>query len=191
MAVESTMLPLGTAAPDVVLHTTDGEPVALRDLPVDHGLLVAFLCNHCPYVQHIATPLGALASRWQGVGIAVVAVMSNDVDAYPEDAPEHMGPFAEAHGWTFPYLVDTDQSAAAAFRAACTPDLFLFDAQRKLAYRGRLDGSRPGSEVPVTGEDLGAAIDAVLAGRAAPEPQRPSLGCSIKWRPGAAPTWAG
>lgn len=190
MAVESTMLPLGTVAPAFDLQDATGARVASAELADHRALLVVFACNHCPYVVHVADALGALARRWQRAGVAVVAIASNDPVAYPEDAPAAMPAFAAAHGWDFPYLVDPDQSVALAYRAACTPDLYLFDADQRLAYRGRLCGSRPGSGVPVTGEDLQAAIDGVLAGVPVPEPQRPSLGCSIKWRPGSEPPWS-
>lgn len=155
------------------------------------ALLVAFVCNHCPYVKHVADQLGRLAKQWTDAGLAILAVNPNDVEAYPDDSPPRMKEFAAAHGWDFPYLVDETQQVALAYHAACTPDFFLFDRDRRLAYRGRLDGSRPNSGDPVTGEDLGAAIDAVLAGQAPSAEQRPSLGCSIKWKAGNEPAWDG
>jgi peroxiredoxin len=181
------MLPLGTQAPDFALPDTAGAVHALADAADAPAVLVAFLCNHCPYVVHVAPELGRLAAAWQTRGVAVFGINSNDAGAYPDDRPELMGPFAERHGWTFPYLVDASQAVGAAYRAACTPDFFLFDAGRSLVYRGRLDGSRPNSGVPVTGADLGAAIDAVLAGTPVTDDQWPSIGCSIKWRPGNEP----
>jgi peroxiredoxin len=168
--------------PAFALQTPAGQLVTADDVRGAPAVLVAFLCNHCPYVQHIAAPLGALTAGWMRDGLAVVGIMSNDVTAYPDDAPEHMVAFAEAHGWTFPYLFDAEQDAARAFGAACTPDFFLYGADNALAYRGRLDASRPGSETPVTGEDLAAAVHAVLRGDLPEEPQLHSIGCSIKWR---------
>lgn len=190
MAVESTMLPLGTPAPHFSLETPTNELVALDQFAGQRALLVMFLCNHCPYVQHIADALGVHTTRWADLGVATVGIMSNDVDAYPADAPEHMASFAANNNWSFPYLHDADQSVARAYHAACTPDFFLFDADQTLFYRGRLDASRPGTEQLVTGEDLDAAIHAVLSGGAPPAPQLASIGCSIKWKPGTEPPWA-
>jgi peroxiredoxin len=188
MALQSTMkLALGTPLPELELPDAHGTLVATKDLADASALLVAFVCNHCPYVKHIAPDLGRLAAGWQSQGVAVLAINSNDTVAYPADAPDQMPGFASASGWSFPYLVDESQSVAAEFGAACTPDFFLFDGDRRLAYRGRLDDSRPNSGTPVTGADLSAAIDAVVAGQPAPEPQRPSMGCGIKWKPGNEP----
>jgi len=190
MAVNSTMLPLGTEAPDFALPDPAGTVWTLRDFDGASALLVVFLCNHCPYVKHLGRELGLLTQRFIARGVGVVGINSNDADAYPEDAPEHMVVEARRLGYDFPYLVDADQVAARAYRAACTPDFFLFDGERHLAYRGQFDDSRPGSDVGVTGRDLKAAVDAVLAGEPVAEPQRPSIGCSIKWKPGNEPEWS-
>lgn len=188
----SAMLPLGTTAPDFRLPDPALRITALRDLPTAPALLVAFLCNHCPYVKHIRPVFARRAAEWQARGVQVVAIASNDAVAYPEDGPAAMAAEITAAGYTFPYLFDADQAVAKAYHAACTPDFFLFDAPRKLAYRGRFCASRPKQEsaVPVTGDDLAAAVDAVLAGRPAPAEQRPSLGCNIKWKPGNEPAYA-
>ena len=188
---ESTMLPLGTPAPDFRLPDPDGREVALADLSAAPALLVAFLCNHCPFVKHVREAFAALATEYQARGVAVVGISSNDFEAYPDDSPERMKAEARQAGYTFPYLVDASQEVAKAYKAACTPDFFVFDAQRELAYRGQMDSSRPGNGRPNDGADLRAALDAVLEGRAVPEPQRPSAGCNIKWKPGNAPAWFG
>jgi peroxiredoxin len=192
----STMLSLGTEAPDFRLPavslpdgTAGGKEVALSDFEAAPALLVAFICNHCPFVQHVAGELAALSKDLPARGVAMVAISSNDAAAYPADSPEAMAEEAARQGWAFPYLYDEDQSVAAAYRAACTPDLFLFDGDRRLAYRGQLDASRPGNGLPVTGADLRAAVAAVLAGEPVAEDQRPSLGCNIKWKPGNEPEW--
>jgi peroxiredoxin len=190
VAATSMMMPLGTEAPDFSLPDPQGRSWSRDGLAEAPGLLVMFICNHCPYVKHVRHELARLAQGWQEQGLAVVGIQSNDWDAYPDDAPDRMAEEAAAVGYTFPYLVDESQDVARAYGAACTPDFFLFDADRRLAYRGQLDGSRPGNGVPVTGEDLGAAVDAVLGGRPADGDQRPSVGCSIKWRPGNEPEWA-
>lgn len=182
MAAESTMLPLGTPLPDFTLPDPDGKLYGPSDFAAAPALLVAFVCNHCPYVVHVGPELGRLATQWIDQGLAVLAVNSNDSAAYPEDAPERMPAFAAANGWTFPYLVDESQDVGHAYRAACTPDFFLFDRDRTLFYRGRFDASRPGSATPLTGEDLAAAIEAALTNQPAPESQLPSIGCSIKWK---------
>ena len=187
----STMLPLGTPAPGFALPGLDGRTVALGDLAEAPALLVMFLCNHCPFVIHVQRPLVALVKVWQARGVAVVGINSNDVQAYPDDAPDRMRLVAAEQGYTFPYLLDATQEVAKAYRAACTPDFYLFDRARHLVYRGQLDDSRPGSSIPVTGQDLAAAVDAVLTGRPVPEAQVPSLGCNIKWRPGNAPEYYG
>jgi peroxiredoxin len=183
------MLGLGTPAPDFRLPdtTAGGKEVALGDFEAAPALLVAFICNHCPFVQHVAGELAALSRDLPAQGVAMVAISSNDVAAYPADSPEAMAAEAARQGWAFPYLYDESQAVAAAYRAACTPDFFLFDGARKLVYRGQLDASRPGNGVPVTGSDLRAAVDAVLAGRPVSEDQRPSLGCNIKWKAGNEP----
>jgi len=193
----STMLGLGTEAPDfrlpavpLVAGTAGGKEVALADFAAAPALLVAFICNHCPFVQHVAGELAALSRDLPAQGCAMVAISSNDVEAYPADSPEAMATEAARQGWAFPYLYDETQSVAAAYRAACTPDFFLFDGARRLVYRGQLDASRPGNGLPVTGADLRAAVDAVLAGRPVADDQRPSLGCNIKWKPGNEPDYS-
>jgi peroxiredoxin len=184
------MLELGTSAPDFSLpNAVDGNTVSLSDVSDQKGLLVAFICNHCPFVVHIRDEFARFAKEYQEKGIAVVAISSNDVENYPQDSPEKMKEEAVEHGYTFPYLYDADQSVAQAYKAACTPDLFLFDGDTKLAYRGQFDASRPGNGVPVTGEDLRAACDAVLEGKPIPEPQTPSIGCNIKWKAGNEPAY--
>lgn len=185
----STMLALGTEAPDFELINIDGRPVKRDDFRGAKALLVMFICNHCPYVKHIAPELARLANDYQPRGVAVVAISSNDASKYPDDSPERMIHEAEERGYTFPYLYDEEQAAAQAYRAACTPDLFLFDKDFRLAYRGQLDSSRPGNGIPVTGEDLRRALDLVLAGQEVPEPHRPSIGCNIKWREGNEPEY--
>ena len=185
------MLPLGTKAPDFRLPAPDGSLHGLDAAAGAPGVLVAFVCNHCPYVKHVATPLGRLAAGWAEHGLAVFGINPNDVTAYPDDAPERMPAFAAEHGWTFPYLYDEAQDVSAAYGAACTPDFFLFDGDRVLAYRGQMDDSRPGSGTPVTGADLDAAVRALLAGEPVPSDQKPSVGCSIKWRPDRQPGSAG
>jgi peroxiredoxin len=185
----STMLPLGTAAPDFSLPDTHGKIVSPADFKSAPALLVLFICNHCPYVKHIRAGLAGLGREYQKRGAAIVAISSNDVQTHPQDGPEKMKEEARAAGYVFPYLYDETQAVARAFHAACTPDIFLFDNNRRLAYRGQFDDSRPGNGRPVTGRDLRAALDAVLAGRPAPEPQIPSVGCNIKWRAGNAPDY--
>ncbi|MGH7967439.1 MAG: thioredoxin family protein [Limisphaerales bacterium] len=165
--------------------------VSPGDFKAASALLVVFLCNHCPYVKHIRSGLAALAREYQGRGVAVLGINSNDVQNYPADSPARMAEEVKAAGYTFPYLYDETQTVAKAYRAACTPDFFVFDAAQRLAYRGQLDDSRPGNNLPVTGRDLRAALDAVLAGRPAPGPQKPSIGCNIKWKPGNEPDYFG
>ncbi len=185
----STMLPLGTKAPEFSLTNVDGETVSLSDFAGKPALLVVFMCNHCPYVKHLAEGLANLAKAYQARGVGVVGINSNDVSAHPDNAPDKMAEEVQARGYTFPYLYDETQAVAKAYRAACTPDFYVFDKDQKLVYRGQMDASRPDSGVPVTGEDLRGALDAVLAGQPAPEEQRPSIGCNIKWKPGAAPEY--
>lgn len=187
----STMLPLGTVAPPFDLPSTEGHSVGLDDFSDAPALLVAFFCSHCPFVKHVRAEVARFAREYAERGLAVVAINSNDIEKYPDDSPEKMVEEKAEVGYDFPYLFDESQDVAKAYRAACTPDFFLFDADRRLAYRGQFDGSRPGNDVPVTGEDLRAATDAVLAGNEAPEPQVPSLGCNIKWKPGNAPDYFG
>ncbi len=180
------MLALGTSAPAFSLpDTLSGRTLGLTDLRAECATLVMFICNHCPYVKHVNAELVRLASDYQGRGVALVAISSNDAAAYPEDGPEEMTRSGRELGYSFPYLYDQTQDVARAYSAACTPDFFLFDAGLKLAYRGRLDASTPGNGLPVSGADLRAALDALLAGRAVDAQQQPSLGCSIKFRKGA------
>ncbi|UCG85871.1 MAG: thioredoxin family protein [Gemmatimonadota bacterium] len=185
----STMSPLGTQAPLFSLPNTDGDTVTLDDLAGAPGLLVMFICNHCPFVKHIREGLAAFGREYQERGLAIVAINSNDVVTHPDDHPDRMKEEVAAVGYTFPYLFDETQHAAKAYRAACTPDFFLFDENRKLVYRGQFDASRPGNDIPVTGADLRAAADALLAGEEIPTEQKPSIGCNIKWKAGNAPDY--
>lgn len=180
---ESTMLPLGTQAPAFTLPATDGSAVSLDDFAAASLLLVAFICNHCPYVQHIRAGLAQLGQDYQPPGLAMAAINSNDVVAYPEDSMENMAKEVALAGYTFPYLLDETQEVARAYQAACTPEFYLFDQQRRLIYRGQFDDSRPGNGIPVTGQDLRQALDAALAGQPLPAEQKPSVGCNIKWKP--------
>lgn len=185
----STMLPLGTSAPAFSLLDTNGKTVSRDDFAAAPALLVMFICNHCPYVKHIRSGLAKLVRECQARGLAVVGISSNDATAYPDDSPAKMAVEVRDAGYTFPYLYDESQAVAQAYRAACTPDFFLFDRARRLVYRGQLDASRPGNGIPVTGEDLRASIDAVLAGNPVPGDQKPSIGCNIKWKPGNEPNY--
>lgn len=185
----STMKKLGTPAPDFKLVNVDGRIVGLHDFDEQPALLVMFICNHCPFVKHVADGLTRLAMDYMPKGVAIVGINSNDAATHPHDSPEQMVHEAEARGYPFPYLYDEGQDVAQAYGAACTPDFFLYDKARKLVYRGQLDGSRPSNAIPVTGADLRAALDAVLAGRAPPEQQIPSIGCNIKWRAGNGPQY--
>ncbi len=187
----STMLPLGTKAPHFSLPDTKGDVVSLDDFEDAPALLVVFMCNHCPYVKHVREGLVELTREYMDRGVAVVAINSNDVEAFPADSPERMREEAEKYGYPFPYLYDETQEVAKAYRAACTPDFYVFDEGRKLVYRGQMDGSRPGNAVPVTGEDLRAALDAVLEDRPVPGDQKPSMGCNIKWKAGQEPGYFG
>jgi peroxiredoxin len=182
-------LPLGALAPDFALPDPNGKTVRLADFQGAPALLVIFMCNHCPYVKHVAPELAKLAREYQARGVAVVGINSNDYAEFPDDAPAKMADEIRLRGYAFPYLVDETQDVAKAYRAACTPDFYVFDHDRALVYRGQMDSSRPGSDVPVTGNDLRAALDAVLAGRPVPADQRPSLGCNIKWRKGSEPDY--
>lgn len=186
----STMLPLGTPAPAFELPDFDGRRHASADFGDAPALLVVFTCEHCPFARHIRAGFAQFAAEYLPRGLAIVAVNSNDLAAYPQDGPDAMREEARSAGYAFPYLLDADQSVAKAYRAACTPDFFLFDAQRRLAYRGQFDGSRPGDGQPVTGADLRRAADAVLSGTTVDPEQRPSVGCNIKWKPGAEPDYA-
>lgn len=189
MAIASTMLPLGTHAPDFRLtDVVSGATVSREDF-VGKPLLVMFICTHCPYVKHVEAELAALGRDYQG-RLGIVAISANDPERYPDDAPDQLKAQALAQGFNFPYLFDATQEVAKAFTAACTPDFFLFDAEHRLVYRGRLDDSRPGSGAPVTGKELRAAIAAVLNGQPVSAEQYPSMGCSIKWRPGNEPPYA-
>lgn len=183
----STMVPLGTPAPEFSLPDVYGNRVSLSDFDGAKALLVMFICNHCPFVKHVRKTLADIGSEYQEKGVGVVGIMSNDVDAQPGDAPEKMAEEVLDAGYTFPYLYDESQEVAKTYGAACTPDFFVFDGSRRLVYRGQLDGARPGNDVPVTGADLRAALDALLSGNAIPQPQLPSLGCNIKWKPGNEP----
>ncbi|MGH8231916.1 MAG: thioredoxin family protein [Steroidobacteraceae bacterium] len=183
---QSRMLALGTLAPPFSLPDPAGKQHALEDFASAKALLVAFICNHCPYVKHMIDGLGQFSRDYRARGVAVVAINANDVSRYPDDSPENMARLVSHKRLDFPYLYDQSQAVARAYRAVCTPDLFLFDQARKLSYRGQFDGSRPGNGKPVTGADLRAAADATLAGREIRE-QIPSVGCSIKWRPGQEP----
>ncbi len=187
----STMLPLGTQAPSFSLPDVDGNTVTLSSLAGAPALLVVFMCNHCPFVQHIAFGLAKLARDFQARGAAVVGINSNDAQMYPEDAPQKMREESRRQQYTFPYLYDATQEVAKAYRAACTPDFFLFDKDQRLVYRGQMDDSRPGNNVPVTGRDLRQALDTVLTGHLPCTEQHPSIGCNIKWRPGNEPDYFG
>src|SRR5580765_2639953 len=181
----SKMMALGSAAPQFSLPDTTGKTVSLADFKDAPALLVMFICNHCPYVKHVRQGLQRLGRDLQARGVAVVGINSNDVAAYPDDAPDKMRSEKRDAGYTFPYLFDETQAVARAYRAACTPDFFLFGKDRRLVYRGQMDDSRPGNDRPVTGGDLRAAVEALLAGRPIPADQRPSMGCNIKWKPAA------
>jgi peroxiredoxin len=189
MATPSTMAELGMKLPPFRLPDDTGSLVSSSDVATAHGLLVAFLCPHCPFVRHVRAELGRAAGEFQQRGLGVVGINANDVAAFPEDGPDGMREEARAAGYPFRYLFDETQEVAKAFRAACTPDFFLFDGAGALVYRGQFDGSRPGSDTPVTGGDLRDAVDALLTGRPIAHDQRASLGCNIKWKPGNAPAY--
>ena len=186
-ATPSTMLALGVPMPDFQLPDLSGKTVSSSEFLGAPALLVVFLSPHCPFVQHTRVEIGRFGRDYQAKGLVMIGINSNDTAAYPEDRPEGMKNEIKAAGYTFPYLRDESQAVAKVFKAACTPDFFLFDANRKLVYRGQLDGSRPRNNVPVTGADLRAAADAVLLGRAPSLEQTPSIGCNIKWKPGNQP----
>jgi len=183
------MLPLGTEAPDFRLPDTGGKTVSLGDFKNAPALLVVFMCNHCPYVKHVREGLAQLARDYVPRGVAVVGISSNDVANYPADSPAKMAEEVRQSGYVFPYLYDETQAAAKAYKAACTPDFYLFDKGQRLVYRGQMDDSRPGSGVPVTGKDLRAALDAVLGGKPVTATQKPSIGCNIKWKAGNEPEY--
>lgn len=177
------MLPLGTVAPDfTLLDTVSGKEVNLKELSSTRATVIMFICNHCPYVIHVNEEIVQLAKDYQAAGVAFIAISSNDVVNYPADSPDKMTKLAKEEGYTFPYLYDETQLVAKAYDAACTPDFYVFDGELRLAYRGQLDGSRPNSGIPLTGEDLRSALDAVLLGRPVTSQQRPSAGCNIKWK---------
>jgi peroxiredoxin len=183
------MLELGTAIPAFSLPDPDGTTLSSEQLRNKAGMLVAFICPHCPFVRHVRTGFAAFAREYQRKGLSIVAINSNDQVAFPEDNVAGMKKEIEDQGYSFPYLVDETQSVAKAFRAACTPDFFLFDRDGRLAYRGQFDSSRPSNPIPVTGSDLRAAADAVLSGQAPSKEQKASIGCNIKWKPGNAPDY--
>jgi len=183
------MLPLGTTAPDFKLPDPDGKIVSRADFKDRSALLVLFICNHCPYVKHIRAGLAKVARDYLPKQVAIIGINSNDVANYPEDSPAKMKAEVKSAGYTFPYLYDESQAVAKAYRAACTPDLYLFDQNHRLVYRGQFDDSRPGNGIPVTGKDLRAALDAILAGKPVPPDQTASVGCNIKWKPGNEPDY--
>ncbi|GLZ14259.1 thioredoxin family protein [Actinomadura sp. NBRC 104425] len=187
MAIASFMVPLGTPAPGFALPSIDGGTVSLADFADAPALLVVFLSNHCPYVRRIEHGIGAVTAEYRDKGLATVAICSNDVERYPDDGADHLREQVKRARFTFPYLIDESQDVAKAYRAACTPDFFLYDADRRLAYRGEFDAARPKNDEPVNGASLRAAIDHVLAGEPVPEPHIPSVGCGIKWKPGNEP----
>jgi peroxiredoxin len=189
-ATASTMLPLGTQAPDFALPDTSGNTVTLSDFNDKKALLVIFMCNHCPFVKHVLEDMVNLIRECQQKGLAVVGINSNDVENYPEDSPDMMATVAKEKGFTFPYLYDESQQVAKSYQAACTPDFFLFDKDKKLVYRGQMDDSRPGNNIPVTGLDLRKAIDSVLERKKPIKGQKPSMGCNIKWKTGNRPGYA-
>ncbi len=186
----SNMLPIGTLAPDFRLPDTDGKLVGLHDFDGSPALVIAFICNHCPFVKHIREALAQFGANMQAKGVPVIAISSNDITTHPADSTEKMKEEKESAGYTFPYLYDADQSVAAAYQAACTPDFYLFDSQQKLAYRGQFCDARPGNDLKVTGEDLRKAVDQLLIGQTVSDMQKPSIGCNIKWTPGREPVYA-
>lgn len=190
--VESTMLALGTPAPEFsLIDTVSGDTITLDNFSDSNALLVMFICVHCPFVKHVEQALAKIGQDYAAQGLGIVAISANSIETHPQDAPEHMKAQAKIQGFNFPYCYDATQAVAKAYTAACTPDFFLFDATLKLAYRGQLDDSRPSNGKPVTGKNLRRAIDTVLSGQSLSEPQLPSIGCNIKWSPGHAPTYFG
>ena len=186
----STMLPLGTTAPDfALLDVVSGQTLTLTDVMGEKGLLVMFICRHCPFVKHIQDQLAQLGKDYQSQGLGLVAISANNAVSHPDDAPDSLKEMAAQVGFTFPFLYDETQAIAKAYQAACTPDFFLFSGQKALVYRGQLDDSRPGNDQPVTGKDLRAAIALVLADQPVPTTQKPSIGCNIKWKPGNEPSY--
>ncbi|TVP75220.1 MAG: thioredoxin family protein [Gemmatimonadales bacterium] len=186
----STMLPLGTPAPSFSLPDTEGSTVTLEEFRDAPALVVMFVCNHCPFVKHIAEELARFGRDAILKGVGVVAISSNDVESHPQDSPEMMAKAKAEWDWPFPYLHDATQEVAKAYRAACTPDFYVFDGDGVLVYRGQFDDSRPGNDVPVTGRDLREAVNAVLRGDEVSQDQTPSIGCNIKWTPGREPEYA-
>ena len=185
----STMLPLGTTAPPFSLPNVDGKIVSIDDFKTSRGLVVIFMCNHCPFVKHLRAGLAQFAKDYQSKGVAVVGISSNDVGSHPDDSPAKMAEEHKSASYTFPYLYDGTQDVAKAYKAACTPDFFVFDQNHSLVYRGQFDSSRPNNGKPVTGSDLRNAVDQLLAGHGPLTEQRPSIGCNIKWIPGQEPTY--
>jgi thiol-disulfide isomerase/thioredoxin len=186
----STMLPLGTEIPEFALaNVVDGRSVSPGNYQGKVALVVMFVCNHCPYVRHVLSEITGIGRAYGPKGIGFLAINSNDPAQFPDDAPARMKELAQAEGWSFPFTFDESQDVAKAFRAACTPDFFVFDEEQKLVYRGQLDDSRPGNDIPVTGRDLRAALDALIAGKDVPNQQKPSIGCNIKWKKGNAPAY--
>ena len=188
-AAESTMLPLGTPAPDFTLRDTDGTLVSLNDFNDKKGLVVMFICNHCPFVKLLREELAAFANEYQEKGLGVVAISANDITTHPDDSPEKMADEKRNFGYDFPYLYDETQEVAKSYKAACTPDFYLFDADMKLVYRGQFDDARPGNDIKPTGKDLRAAADAVLVGELPSSTQKNSMGCNIKWKAGNEPDY--
>jgi len=186
----STMLPLGTTAPEFNLPDPTGRKHRLADFAESKALLVMFICNHCPFVQHVRKGIAEFARDYRDESLAIVAINANDVENYPDDSPEKMAEEIEAQGYTFNYLYDEDQSVAKAYQAACTPEFYLFDRERKLIYRGQFDGSRPGNDVPVSGRDLRSAVDQYFTDGAVQVEQKASVGCNIKWKAGNEPSYA-
>ena len=185
----ATMVPLGTKAPAFRLPAADGKITSIDDFKGSPALLVVFLCNHCPFVKHVLPHFVGLAREYQRRGVGIVGISSNDVESYPDDAPERMAELSRAMGFTFPYLYDESQQVAKAYGAACTPDFYLFDRDRRLVYRGQMDDSRPGNGRPLNGADLRAAMDVVLEGKPVSGDQKPSVGCNIKWKCGNEPDY--
>lgn len=189
---ESTMMPLGSKAPDFQLpDTVSGETISLETFANKRALLVMFICQHCPFVKHVKAELARIGKDYADQGLGIIAISANNVETHPDDSPANLKAMAEELGFNFPFCYDESQETAKAYTAACTPDFFLFDDQRRLVYRGQLDDSRPGNDQPVTGKDLRAAIDAVLAGKEVSPSQKPSIGCNIKWKPGNEPPYFG
>ena len=188
---QSQDLPLGTRAPAFALPDPTGQMVALEDFTEAKATVVVFMCNHCPYVRHLRKGLADLGRDCEEWGVAMVGINANDAERYPDDRPDQMAVEAETYGYTFPYLIDLTQEVAQAYRAACTPEFFVLDAEHRIVYHGQFDASRPSNETPVTGSDVRTAIEAVLNGKPVPSEQTPSIGCNIKWRPGNEPEWFG